>query len=81
MIYTDTNYATQCRYLYNLVRCIKICYLLHAHKIRMTKMYDQRNGLACMETKNILMLYSLHKYMIAPIVMEPNSSELVYDIY
>jgi hypothetical protein len=52
MIYNDTNYATQCRYLCNSVYYIKICYLLHAHKIRMTKYTIKVNGLAFMETKN-----------------------------
>jgi hypothetical protein len=31
----DIIYATRCRYLCNLVHCLKICYLLHTHKIRM----------------------------------------------
>jgi hypothetical protein len=40
------------------------------------------NGLTCMETKKMyLMLYFLHKYRIAPTVMQLNSLELVYDIY
>jgi hypothetical protein len=42
MIYTDTNYATRFRYLCNSVHCVKIYYLLHAHKIRMAKIYDKR---------------------------------------
>jgi hypothetical protein len=36
MIYIDTNYATQCRYLYNLVHYVNIFYMLHA------QMYDER---------------------------------------
>jgi hypothetical protein len=24
------------------VHCVKICYMLHTHKIRMTKMYDEK---------------------------------------
>jgi hypothetical protein len=31
--------------------------------------------------KSYLMFYFLHKYMIAPIVIQLNSLELVYDIY
>jgi hypothetical protein len=42
MIYSDTNYATQCRYLCNLVHYVKICFLLHAHKFRMTEMCDEK---------------------------------------
>jgi hypothetical protein len=37
MIYTDTKYATRCRYLCNLVYYVKICYLMQAHKIRIAK--------------------------------------------
>jgi hypothetical protein len=82
MIYTGTNYSTRCRYLCNSVHCVKICYLLHAHKIRMTKMYDERNRLTYMETKkSYLMLYFLHKYRIALTVMQLDSLESVYDIY
>jgi hypothetical protein len=42
MIYTDTNYATQCSYLFNLVHCVKICLLFHAYKFRITWMCDER---------------------------------------
>jgi hypothetical protein len=42
MIYTDTKYATLCRYLYNSVQCVNICYPLHAHKFRMKRMCDER---------------------------------------
>jgi hypothetical protein len=53
MIYTDTKYATLCRQLCNSVYCVKICYLLHAHKFRMTGFTMKGNRLACMETKNL----------------------------
>jgi hypothetical protein len=47
MIYTDTNYITQCRYLCNV-----ISFLLHAHKFRMTKKCVlKENKLVCMEAK------------------------------
>jgi hypothetical protein len=42
MIYTDTSYATRCKYLCNLVHCVKICFMLHEHKFRMQKMRDER---------------------------------------
>jgi hypothetical protein len=65
MIYTNTNYGTQCRYLCNSVHCVKICYLLHAHKIRMTKMYDEMKYISVHgNKKSYLVLYFLHKYMI-----------------
>jgi hypothetical protein len=51
MIYADTKYATRCRYLCDSVRWVKICYLLHAHKIRMTKMYDESKWIGMYETK------------------------------
>jgi hypothetical protein len=41
-IYTYTNYATRCMYLFNSVHCVKICLLLHAHKFRMARMCDER---------------------------------------
>jgi hypothetical protein len=41
MIYTDTNYATQCIYLCNSIHYVKIYYMLHAQN-RMTKIYDER---------------------------------------
>jgi hypothetical protein len=53
MIYTATNYATLCRYLYNSVHYIKIYFLQHEHKFRMTKCAMKVNGLTCMETKNV----------------------------
>jgi hypothetical protein len=54
MIYTDTNYAIWCRYLCNSVHCVKICYLLHARKIRMAKCtMKEMNWLAWKQKKNI----------------------------
>jgi hypothetical protein len=47
-IYTYTNYATRCMYLCNVVCYVKICFLLHAHKLRITRMCVEKNGLACM---------------------------------
>jgi hypothetical protein len=29
MIYTYTNYATRCKYLYNVVHCLKIWHIVH----------------------------------------------------
>jgi hypothetical protein len=82
MIYTNTKYATWCRYLCNLVHCIKICYLLHAVKIRMTKMYDESKWIGMYRNKkSYLMFYFLYKYRVAPTFMQLNSLELVYDIY
>jgi hypothetical protein len=82
MIYNDTNYATQCRYLCNSVYYIKICYLLHAHKIRMTKIYDKSKWLGIHgNKKSYSMFYLLHKYRIASTTIQLNSLELVYDIY
>jgi hypothetical protein len=62
MIYIDTNYATKYRYLCNSIHCVKIGYLLHAHKFRMTKMYDKRKwiGMHGNKKKSYLMLYFLH---------------------
>jgi hypothetical protein len=54
MIYTDTSYATQCRYLCNSVHCVKICFLLHAHKFRMTGMCDERKWIGMHGNKKIL---------------------------
>jgi hypothetical protein len=42
MTCTDTNYATRCRYLCSVVHCIKICFLLYAHKFRVTRMCVER---------------------------------------
>jgi hypothetical protein len=82
MIYNYTSYAIRCSYLCNSAHCVKICYLLHAHKIRMTKMYDERKYIGMHgKKKSYLMLYFLHKYRITPTVMQLNSLELVYDIY
>jgi hypothetical protein len=53
-IYADTNYATRCRYLCNLIYCVKICFLLYAHKFRMTRFAMKGNQLACMKTKKNL---------------------------
>jgi hypothetical protein len=36
-VYTDINYTIRCRYLCNSVYCVKICFLLRAHKFRMTR--------------------------------------------
>jgi hypothetical protein len=37
------------------------------HKIRMTKMYDERKWIGMYENKKLyLMFYFLHKYRIAP---------------
>jgi hypothetical protein len=38
MVYIDTNYATWYGHLCNVLRCVKICLLFHAHKFRMTRM-------------------------------------------
>ena len=54
MIYTDTSYATQCRYLCKSVHCVKICFLLHAHKFRMTGMCDERKWIGMHGNKKIL---------------------------
>jgi hypothetical protein len=42
IIYIDTKYATWYRYLFNSVYYVKICYPLHAHKFRMSRMCDER---------------------------------------
>jgi hypothetical protein len=56
--------------------------MLHAHKIRMTKMNDEIKWIDMHgNKKSYLMIYFLHKYRIAPIVMQLNSLELVFDIY
>jgi hypothetical protein len=81
MIHTNTKYDTRCRYLCNSVHYVKICYLLHAHKIRMTKIYDERKWIDIYGKKSYLMLYFLYKYMVASTAMQLNSLELVYDIY
>jgi hypothetical protein len=82
MIYTDTNYATRCRYLCNSVHCVKIGYLVQAHKIRLAKMYDERKWIGMHgNKKSYLMLYFLHKYRIAATTMQLESLEPVYDIY
>jgi hypothetical protein len=49
MIYTDTNYVTQCKYLYNSVHRVKNYYMLHAQNY-VTMMKE--NGLTCMKIKN-----------------------------
>jgi hypothetical protein len=41
-LYTDINYATWCSYLCNTVRRIKISFMLHVHKFRMTRMCVKR---------------------------------------
>jgi hypothetical protein len=82
MIYSDTNYATRCRYLCNLVHCVKFCFLSHEHKFRMTRMCDERKWIDMHENKKLyLIFYFLHKYRIAPRAMKLNSLELAYDIY
>jgi hypothetical protein len=43
MIYTDTNYATRCRYLCNSVHCVKISFLLHTHKLMMARCAMKEN--------------------------------------
>jgi hypothetical protein len=57
MIYTDTNYTTQCIYLCNIVGRIKISFLLHVHKFRMTRM--------CVERKLIHMHVNKKSYLNA----------------
>jgi hypothetical protein len=42
MTYTNINYATQYRYLCSVVHRVKIYFLLHAHKFRMTRMCIER---------------------------------------
>jgi hypothetical protein len=63
MIYADTNYATLCNYLCDSVHCVKICFLLYAHKFRMGECVMNGKGLTCMKTKKNIYLY---KYKIAP---------------
>jgi hypothetical protein len=48
-----TKYTTWCRYLCNSLDCVKICFMLHAHKFKMTRFAMKGNRLACMETKNL----------------------------
>jgi hypothetical protein len=51
-------------------------------KISMTKMYDERKWIDMYGNKNLnLMFYFLHKYRIAPTVMQLCSPGIVYDIY
>jgi archaellum biogenesis ATPase FlaH len=50
---TDTNYATRCRYLCNEVRYIKICFMLHAHKFRVTRMCIERKWIDMHGNKKI----------------------------
>jgi hypothetical protein len=82
MIYNDINYATLCMYLCNSVYCVKICFLLHAHKFRMAKMCNEKKWIGMHVNKNsYLMFYFLHKYRIPPTVIQLISLELIYDIY
>jgi hypothetical protein len=71
MIYTDTNYTTRCRYLCNSVHCVKICFLLHAHKFRMARFAMKENRLACIKTKTYL--NALFPPRIAPTTMQLGS--------
>jgi hypothetical protein len=81
MIYTDTNYATQCRYLCNSVQCVKFVTCCLRTKLEWQKYVMKGNGLACMKRKkSYLMLYFFHKYRIAPTAMQLDSLEPVYDI-
>jgi hypothetical protein len=44
--------------------------MLHAHKIRMTQMYDERKWIGIYGNKeSYLMIYFVHKYRIAPTAM------------
>jgi hypothetical protein len=42
MTYTDTNYDTLCRYLCSVVHHAKKCFLLHAHRFRMARMFIEK---------------------------------------
>jgi hypothetical protein len=56
--------------------------MLHAHKIKMTKMYNERKWIVIHgNKKSYLMFYFLHKYRIAARAMQLDSLEPVYDIY
>jgi hypothetical protein len=81
MVYTDTKYSTQCRYLCNSVHYVKICYPLYAHKFRMERICNEKRIGMHRNKKSYLMLYLLHKYRIHPTVMQLNLIELLYDIY
>jgi hypothetical protein len=54
MIFVHTNYATRCRYLCNLVHCVKIFFLLNAHKFRMAGMCDEWKLIDIHENNKIL---------------------------
>jgi hypothetical protein len=41
MIFENTNYATLCKYLCNSIHCVKICFLIYAHKFRTIRMWDE----------------------------------------
>jgi hypothetical protein len=83
MIYTDINYVKRCRYLFNLVHIVKVCFLLHAHKFRIPGTCDEKKLIAMHGNKKNLIskFYFLHKYMIAPTVRQLGSLEPLYDIY
>jgi hypothetical protein len=53
MIYTDTNYGTRYRYLCSVVHRIKICFMLHAHKFKMKRMWVERKWIDMHENKKI----------------------------
>jgi hypothetical protein len=67
MIYIDTNYVTQCRYLCNTVSHIKISFLLHVHKFRMTRMSVERKWIDMHGNKksDLNVLHFSHKYRIS----------------
>jgi hypothetical protein len=83
MIFADTNYAIRYRYLCILVHCIKICFLLHAHKFRMTGMCDEWKLIGIHVNNKILFLNVafLHKYMVALTAKQLGSLQPIYDIY
>jgi hypothetical protein len=51
MTYTDTNYVTRYRYLCSVAPRKNICFLLHAHKFRMTRMCVKRKLIGMYENK------------------------------
>jgi hypothetical protein len=82
MIYTNTNYATWCRYLYNTVQCVENQFPAACAQIRMARMCVERKLIDVHGNKKTdLNDLFLHKYRISPTAMHLGLLEPVYDIY
>jgi hypothetical protein len=70
-IYIVTNYTTLCKCLCNSVHCVKIYFLLYAHKSKMDGMRNERKWVGMHgNKKNLIYIhYFLHKYRVSLTVM------------